>query len=207
MTNVDRIAELRGISLVEAIDFWKQVSAAAGMDLSTHEVLMALLAQGKRAASISADQLAESRKAPKAKRYFHQGSIGIYESTIRKGIAKDMVAIRRFIAAKRKALAEEKTFEERAEEEEFRKLVAEMSAHGFTHSKEISEYIVHNNLGKKYKHICGRLKMEKDGDVWYLNGGFPPKIYARLCEELGLRNQGSRAVAQEFTPYKDISGH
>jgi hypothetical protein len=207
MTNVDRIAELRGISLDEAIEFYKEVSAAAGIDLSTYDVLMALRAQGKCAAFISANQLAESRKAPEAKRYFHQDSIGISESTICKEIAKDMVEIRRFLAAKRKALAKEKTFEERAKEEEFRKLVEEMSAQSFTHSREISAYIVRNDLGNKYKHICGILKMEMDGDVWYLNGGFSRSIYARLCEELGLKNQGSRAVAQEFTPYKDIPEH
>ncbi|MFN9866241.1 MAG: hypothetical protein ACK568_03935 [Pseudanabaena sp.] len=68
----------------------------------------------------------------------------------------------------------------------------------------MSAYIVRNRLGHKYKHISGILQMELGGEVWNFNGGFPPNIYARLCDALGLGNQGSRAVPLAFTPYKDI---
>ena len=112
-----------------------------------------------------------------------------------KELANRMVAQQRAVAEKRKP---------NAEEEEFRQLVAEMSVLGFTYSSQVSAYIVRNRLGHKYKHISGILQMEMDGNVWSFNGGFPPNIYARLCEELGLGNQGSRAVPREFTPYKDI---
>lgn len=185
MANVDKIAELRGISLAEAIDFWKQVSAAAGIDISTYEVLLELLAQGEYAASISADQLAESRKALEEKRRRSQEELQTAE------------------AARRRALSEDRA----AEEEEFRQLVVEMPAHKFNRSSQVSAYIVSNRLGNKYKHISGILKMEMDGNFWDFKGGFPPKIYARLCKELGLGNQGSHAVPQEFTPYKDIIEH
>ena len=59
---------------------------------------------------------------------------------------------------------------------EFSQLVEEMSAMGFTHSKQVSAYIVRNKLGHKYKYICGVLEMELDGDVWNFDGGFPPEV-------------------------------
>jgi cold shock CspA family protein len=107
-------------------------------------------------------------------------------------------------AARLEEIANQKAVQEKAEEEEFRQLVAEMSAQGFTHSRQVSAYIVQHSLGYKYQHISGILQMEMGGDVWNFNGGFPPKIYARLCEELGLGNQGSGARPLAFTSYKDI---
>lgn len=94
--------------------------------------------------------------------------------------------------------------QEKAEDKEFRLLVEEMIPLGFTHSREVSNYIVRHQLGRKYKTISGILQMNQNGDMWELKGGFPPKIYARLCDELGLDNQGSRATPGAFTPYKDI---
>ena len=96
---------------------------------------------------------------------------------------------------------------EKAEEKEFRQLVAELSVLGFTQSKQVSAYIVRQKLGSKYQHISGVLQMKMEGDVWNFKGGFPPRIYARLCHELGLGNQGSRARPLSFTAYKDINGH
>lgn len=61
-------------------------------------------------------------------------------------------------------------------EKEFNELVKELSELGFTHSSEVSEYIVKNNLGTKYKNISGILKMKKRGDEWLFDGGFPPDI-------------------------------
>lgn len=191
MTNVDRIAKLRSISLTEAIDFWKHVSTVAQIERSTYEVLTALLAQGESAASISAVQLAEQRKSLEAENRKSQEGLRTAKATRLKDIADQRAA-------------QQKPIAKNLEEEEFRQLVAEMSAHGFTHSGQVSEYIVRNRLGYKYRHISGILKMEMDGNVWNFDGGFPPKIYARLCEELRLGNKGSRAVPREFTPYKDI---
>lgn len=93
------------------------------------------------------------------------------------------------------------------EEREFFQLVAEISQLRFATSSQVSAYIRNNNLGLKYKHISGILQMEKDGREWKFDGGFPPWIYARLCNELGLSNQGSRAKPTAFTPYKDIIDH
>ena len=93
---------------------------------------------------------------------------------------------------------------ESVNEQEFNELVAELSVQGFTHSSEVSEYIVKNKLGAKYKNISGVLQMKKRGDEWLFEGGFPPDIYARLCQKLKLKNKGSQARPGEFTPYKNV---
>ncbi|WP_174871188.1 hypothetical protein [Pectobacterium polaris] len=90
------------------------------------------------------------------------------------------------------------------EEQEFNELVTELSRLGFTHSSDVSEYIIKNNLGTKYKNISGILQMKKRGDEWSFDGGFPPDIYARLCQKLRLKNRGSQARPGEFTPYKNV---
>lgn len=95
-------------------------------------------------------------------------------------------------------------FSSKNEEEEFRKLVIEISAQRFTHSHQASEYIVRNKLGHKYQHISGILVMKKRGEEWSFDGGFPKPIYARLCKELGLVNNGSQAQPLRFTAYKDL---
>lgn len=89
-------------------------------------------------------------------------------------------------------------------EQEFNELVEELSVQGFTHSSEVSEYIVKNNLGTKYKNISGVLQMKNRGDEWSFEGGFPPDIYARLCRNLKLKNKGSQARPGKFTPYKNV---
>ncbi|MBF0208748.1 MAG: hypothetical protein HQK53_17920 [Oligoflexia bacterium] len=109
--------------------------------------------------------------------------------------------------AKLKAIADQRAARENAENEEFRQLVAEMSALKFTSSSQVSNYIVRNRLGYNYKHISGILEMELDDERWKFNGGIQPKIYARLCEELGLGNQRSLATPVAFTAYKDIIDH
>jgi len=93
---------------------------------------------------------------------------------------------------------------ESIEEKEFNELVTELSELGFIHSSEVSEYIVKNKLGTKYKNISGILKMQKSGDEWSFDGGFPRDIYARLCRKLKLKNKGSQARPGEFTPYKKV---
>ncbi len=103
----------------------------------------------------------------------------------------------------RREIEEQKTQEE-IEEKEFEQLVSEMRSLGLTESKMVSWYITNNRLGHKYKNISGIVKMEQDGTSWEFKGGFPPKIYARLCEELGLRNQGTRARVIGFKPFKDL---
>ena len=90
------------------------------------------------------------------------------------------------------------------EEREFFQLVAEISPLGFTTTKEVSAYIVNNNLGLKYKHISGVVTMEGEGREWDYRGGFPARIYARLCDTLGLSNQRSQAKLKNFIPFKDI---
>ena len=90
------------------------------------------------------------------------------------------------------------------EEDEFKLLVEEIKALKFTHSRQVSLYIIRNQLGHKYRNISGIVKMEMDGNTWNFNGGFPPNIYAQLCEELDLSNQGSRARVVSFNSFKTL---
>ena len=108
------------------------------------------------------------------------------------------------LKAKLQESFEKNTLQEETEEKEFKQLVEEMKSKGFTHSKQVSNYIVKNRLGEKYKHISGIVRMEQAGTSWNFNGGFPPKIYARLCNELGLYSQGTNARAVGFTSFKDL---
>lgn len=90
------------------------------------------------------------------------------------------------------------------EADELEQLLAEMRPKKFTHSKQLSAYIIKHRLGYKYQHISGILRMEEAGTEWDFHGGFPPKIYAILCEELQLANQGTLARPVGFTPFKDF---
>lgn len=118
--------------------------------------------------------------------------------------ARQLEARRKNLEEEKKISREDQTTVKKAENEEFCQLVAELATQGFTQSSQVSAYIIRNSLSNTYKHISGILQMRIGTDVWNFNGGFPPKIYARLCEELGLENQGSRAKPLSFTAYRDI---
>lgn len=92
----------------------------------------------------------------------------------------------------------------RPEASELYQLLADMRPLNFRYSKQLSEYIVKQQLGSKYQHISGILRMREAGTEWDFRGGFPPKIYAILCKELKLDNQRTPAVPVKFTPFKDI---
>jgi cold shock CspA family protein len=94
--------------------------------------------------------------------------------------------------------------QEKIEEIEFQELVVEMRGMGFANSSQVSNYIVTRNLGLKYRNISGVLQMKLQEKVWNFRGGFPPNIYARLCDELGLSNHGSRARAISFESFDSI---
>ena len=111
-------------------------------------------------------------------------------------------ALQEAAEAERQKAAEEQKAQQDLEEREFAQLVAEMKPLGFSESKDVSSYIVCNRLYLKYQNISGIVRMMKSGDMWDFKGGFPPKIYARLCEALELSNQGTRARAVGFTPFK-----
>lgn len=88
--------------------------------------------------------------------------------------------------------------------QEFNELITELSKLGFTHSSEVYEYIVKNNLRNKYKNISGIIQMTKHSDKWLFDGGFPPDVYGRLCRKVKLNNNGSQSRPGKFTPYKSI---
>ena len=91
------------------------------------------------------------------------------------------------------------------EDAEFKALVEEVSAKGFTESRQVSNYIMANKLGRKYRNISGVLELERDGDAWRYHGGFPPHIYARLCEALELGQKPSDARVAGFKSFSDLN--
>lgn len=94
--------------------------------------------------------------------------------------------------------------QEEIEEKEFKQLVSEMIPYGFNSSAQLSAYIIKNRLGYKYKNISGILEMKLDGDTWNFEGGFPKSVYSKLCKELGLNNQKTRATAGRFQSFQDL---
>lgn len=118
---------------------------------------------------------------------------------------KEQEELQRAENAKREKLIGERRLQEELEENEFNQLVAEMSRLRFTHSNQVSSYIMAHRLGNKYKNISGIVKMAQDGNTWNFNGGFPPHIYARLCSALDLNNQGTSARAVGFKSFKELN--
>lgn len=90
------------------------------------------------------------------------------------------------------------------QKEEFELLIAEMEPKGFTMSAQVSNYIVRNRLGDKYKHISGVLEMTNGISSWKFNGGFPPEIYAMLCDRLNVVDKKTNSRVVDFTPFKDL---
>lgn len=104
----------------------------------------------------------------------------------------------------RKNREEEQKRQRKIEDKEFELLVAEIEPKSFTMSAQVSDYIVKNRLGDKYKNISGILEMENNGSSWKFNGGFPPRIYAELCRRIGLGNKGTNSRVVGFIPFKDM---
>ena len=105
---------------------------------------------------------------------------------------------------KRKIEEAEQERQQKIKDKEFESLVAEIRSRGFTMSAQVSNYIINHRLGDKYKHISGVLVMENNGSSWKFNGGFPPDIYAKLCQELGLGSKGTNSRVVGFTAFKDL---
>ena len=90
----------------------------------------------------------------------------------------------------------------KVEAEELQKLLAEVRPLNFRSSAKLSDYIVEHQLGRKYPNISGTVKMEEEGTEWDLKGGFSPRVYKKICEELELHSQGTKAKAIGFEPSK-----
>jgi hypothetical protein len=88
--------------------------------------------------------------------------------------------------------------------EELYRLLREMVPLKFTRSSQLSHYIVSNRLGYKYPIISGVLRMKNDDKEWNFSGGFPPDIYAIICDELKLGNENSDAIPIKFTSFKQL---
>jgi hypothetical protein len=92
----------------------------------------------------------------------------------------------------------------KSEASELAALISEVEMKRFEYSKELSNYIIKNQLKNKYRNISGVVKMEKSGEQWDFSGGFPKKIYSIVCTELGLSDLGTTAKAIGFKAFKDM---
>jgi cold shock CspA family protein len=165
----------------------------AAIRLSWRNVRSPLSEALKRAASdlLSADELSELDRERQSLET--QGVRPQIETMVPEGV-------------ERESSVEDWLATEVLKQREFCALVDEVRAHGFTHSHEVSAYIVANKLGFKYPNVSGVLEMQQAGRRWDFNGGIEPSVYARLCSALGLTNKGSAAVPVRFTPYSNVFG-
>ena len=88
--------------------------------------------------------------------------------------------------------------------EELHRLLTDMRPLGFTHSKQLSKYIVKYKLGYKYPNISGIVTMEESGTEWDFHGGFSPEMYGIICRELKLDNQRTSARPKKFRPWEEL---
>ena len=96
---------------------------------------------------------------------------------------------------------ENRTFNSRIEAEEYRLLIEDMKLKNFKYAAEISKYIVDNKLGYKYQNISGYLTMENSYTEWIFEGGFPSKIFAWICIDLGVHDKNTEAKVKSFKSF------
>ncbi len=182
----DRIADNLPDFIDKVVSMWTNLGVAAPNWLHDVTVDLVGINQASELRSKRAALEEERRKADEQER-------------------KEQDVARKVEEANWQRLIDEQNAKEEIEEEEFEQLVSEMAPLGFTESAQVSAYIVRNKLGYKYKNISGILEMELGGNTWNFKGGFPPKIYARLCQELGLSNRATQAKPGKFESFKELS--
>ena len=84
---------------------------------------------------------------------------------------------------------------------EFWSLVEECKEKSFCESRQVTNYIIKNRLGDKYKHIAGDLYLRRGFDSWKYQGGISPEYYGKLCHELNLNNKCSEVRVEKFESY------
>lgn len=191
-------------SIIEQVEItWSDVDATIPAWL--REVTVDLVGVDRaKEIDLERDALERERRELEEKERKEREAVQKMEDAKREKRRKERKALLEIEKVKTQKLNEEQKIQEEVEEKEFEELVAEMKPLGITESREVSRYIMNNRLGYKYKNISGIVKMEQNGTSWHFKGGFPPIIYARLCEELGLSNQGTRARVVGFKAFKDL---
>jgi len=118
---------------------------------------------------------------------------------------------RREAEEKRRREAEEER-RRKAEEERRRKarielllLLKDLRPLKFKYSNQLSAYIVKNQLGYRYPNISGIVTMNNGDTAWEFTGAFHKDVYKIICQELGLKNQGTSAIATDFESFQEIS--
>ena len=169
------------------------------------EVTVGLIGHNhKEEFQIQRDQLVTERNIEIEIRNKERERLKAIEEKKREEQRKILEEQRKIVEQERQKRLAELERQQKLEDEEFELLVAEMKPKRFTMSGQVSNYIIRNRLGDKYKHISGVLEMENGLSSWKFNGGFPPRIYAKLCDRLGLGNKGTNSRVVGFTSFKDL---
>ena len=209
--NTDAIARIRGVDPSSAAEFLNRVNAAANSRLSTYEVLVLLRAQGERASTITPQALVSNvqplpaptkpaSKTTSPPRPLPSAQAPRTDKPTQPACASPQQPVNSDLQA---TLAKRYDLNP-VESEELYELLAFMTPKEFTTSKQLSNFIVTQKLGYQYPNISGIVRMKQDGNEWDFEGGFPPKIYAIVCDELGLNNQGTRARPIGFTSFRNL---
>lgn len=93
---------------------------------------------------------------------------------------------------------------DRLKSAEFHRLVEEVKPLGFSHSCQVSKYIVKRRLGLRYKYISGHLRMMRGDSSWDFVGGIAPEWYRKLCEELKVVSLRTDAEPVEFESFSEV---
>lgn len=74
----------------------------------------------------------------------------------------------------------------------------------FKFSRELSNYIVDNNLKTLFPLLTGILEMKNEKKSYIYKGALHPDIYTTVCERLGLEGQKSTSKPGKFTSYSSM---
>lgn len=74
----------------------------------------------------------------------------------------------------------------------------------FKFSRELSNYIVENNLKTLFPLLTGILEMKNEKKSYIYKGALHPDIYTTVCERLGLEGQKSTSKPGKFTSYSSM---
>ncbi|OBX83508.1 MULTISPECIES: hypothetical protein [Moraxella] len=77
----------------------------------------------------------------------------------------------------------------------------------FTYSKQLSDFIVKNNLADRFPNLTGVGLFKKGSDEWNLKGAISPSVYHIVCSCLNLQGKDSGSTIHKFTSYKSTKNN
>lgn len=77
----------------------------------------------------------------------------------------------------------------------------------FTHSAQLSDFIVKNNLADRFPNLTGVGLFKKGSDEWNLKGTISPSVYRIICSYLNLQGKDSGSTIHKFTNYESMKNN